>query len=61
MQMLLAGEKVVIRATLPVLQLIKKLRLLGRRMVMLHQQNKMMARRQQRRGMCGYHRSLSPS
>jgi len=61
MQMLLVGEKVAIRATHLVLQLIRKLRLLDKKMVTLHQQNKMMARRQQKRGMCAYHRSLSPS
>lgn len=59
--MLLVGEKVVIRATRPVLRLIQKLRLLDKKMVTRHLQNKTMARRQQRRGMCGYHRFLSPS
>jgi len=59
MQMLLVGEKVVITIH-PILQQIKMLRLLGRKMAMLLQQNKVMARRQQRRGMCGYHRSHSP-
>lgn len=59
MQMLLTGEKAVIRATHPILQLIKKV--LGKKMAMLHQQNKPMARRQQRRGIRGYHKSRSPS
>lgn len=60
MQMLLVGGMGVIR-TLLVLQQVKKLRLWDKRMAVLHQQNKMMARRQGTRGMCGCHKSLSPS
>lgn len=57
--MLLVGEKIVVTIH-PILQQIKKLRPLGRKTAMLLQQNKVMARRQQRRGMHAYHRSHSP-